>query len=269
MTLLEIIKEKLKLDLTNGLIVPWNNFMEESDFEIKPFDFLRYAKEDFQDNSNKALINCLSNCKRSIDCQIDSTLKICGINYKDIPLESNDIINSTNIDKSLAHKLKLISSLGFAPSVLISKIRQIRNSMEHEYYLPKRNEVHEGLELTELFISTISHKLNPIQDSFFLTSKSHHSYDIKDFRHKFNRGIKFDFDCRDSKQINIDIIENNIRQDNVISFSQNDIEYYHLLKVLVNAQNSFDFIEATKDFLQHIQHPIPRKNINLTVCDEI
>lgn len=54
-------------------------------YEIHPREFLAYAEAELEQlNSNKSIINCISNLKRAIDCQIDIflfSLNLLGI-YK-------------------------------------------------------------------------------------------------------------------------------------------------------------------------------------------
>ena len=54
------------------------------EFDITPRDFLRYAKDDFQSQSEAGLINALSNAKRAIDCQIDTAIRSMGIDSLDL-----------------------------------------------------------------------------------------------------------------------------------------------------------------------------------------
>ena len=107
---------------------------EYFDFEITPKEYLKFAKQDLKDNSDRALVNALSNAKRSIDCLIESTLQGLSIN-----IEKNDLINDfcnkvlSKENKSIEPMiLKLFTALGFAPSVLITNEKY---TPVHEYPL--------------------------------------------------------------------------------------------------------------------------------------
>ncbi len=51
-------------------------------FEISSEEFLEYAKADFKENCNKAMINALSNTKRAIDNRVASLLYSFGLYEK-------------------------------------------------------------------------------------------------------------------------------------------------------------------------------------------
>ncbi len=53
----------------------------ETPFEVKPEDFLRFAESDLNSNKEGELVNCLSNVKRAMDCQLDSLFFAFGV-YK-------------------------------------------------------------------------------------------------------------------------------------------------------------------------------------------
>ena len=157
------LAEKLKLDWCNTFIAADVGLLEKHRFQITPRDFLMFSKEDFRSDSVRGLVSALTNAKRAIDCQTDAVLKSFGY---DPTKPFNKIVSNYikqyqvkfgKLDTTL--KLKLLQSLDVAPSVLVSKIRNLRNLLEHQYLLPKENEVREAVELANLFIGATENAL--------------------------------------------------------------------------------------------------------------
>lgn len=157
-------------DLKNSVKIKWNSFDivlvssswdMTTKFDIGSNDFLSFAKDDYKIKDKKGLVGALSNSKRSIDCQVDWIISYLGYDY----LNFNDkkypqvkkIINefeaSVDEHKDSSMKLRFVQALELAPIFLISKIRTIRNKLEHEYRLPNESEVREAIEVAELFIN--------------------------------------------------------------------------------------------------------------------
>src|SRR5947209_8565996 len=66
-------------------------------FDIRPNDFLRFAKQDFETTDTRGIVNALTNAKRAIDCQTDKILSIFKIKYnKDLPTAAKEFITQTN-----------------------------------------------------------------------------------------------------------------------------------------------------------------------------
>jgi hypothetical protein len=53
----------------------------EIPFELNYQDYIKFAEEDIKEETNRALVNAISNIKRAIDCRVESLLYIFGI-YK-------------------------------------------------------------------------------------------------------------------------------------------------------------------------------------------
>lgn len=260
MKILEFIKDQLKLDFTS--LVIQHEFSSESSnpFDISARDFLRFAKSDYKENTKKGNINALTNAKRAIDCQIDSVFTIFGIKYdEEIPKSSNKIIELTNFNKTnLAHKLKLIQALDFAPSGLVSKMRTLRNKLEHDYKIPNKEEVKEAIELAELFIKSIESHVEMIPDHYIITDK----FNIKSlWNYKNHIDINF---CHLKKEIEtVFYVEN--QEIGTIMLNQNNEEYYAFIKLMNNISHEIEMEDAIKVLLKMIKHPIPEKNIKLEI----
>ena len=157
------LAEKPKIDWCNTIIERSIGTLDSHHFQIASRDFLMFSNEDFKSGGVRGLVNALTNAKRAIDCQTDTVLKSFGYD----PTEPfNEIVSKYirqyqvkfgKLDTIL--KLKLLQSLDVAPSVLVSTIRNLRNLLEHQYLLPKENEVREALELANLFIGATDNAL--------------------------------------------------------------------------------------------------------------
>lgn len=259
MEILELIKDKLKLDFNSTIIQPESGYGSENPFELSPRDFLRFAKIDFKSENKKGNINALTNAKRAIDCQIDSALTIFGIKYDKISNSSNKIIELENLKKTnLSHKLKLIQALSFAPGGLISKTRTLRNKLEHYYEIPNKKEVNEAIELAELFVLSIESHLKIIEDHFYITDKSN-------FQGSWNYKNYIDVNYSESiKEMNIGFYVEKVEIE-TLKLNENDEEYYAFIKLINNIHEEIEMQDALKTLLKMIQHPIPEKNIKLEV----
>ena len=128
--------------------------------DLKPEDYLSFAKIDIQSKDTRGAINALTNAKRAIDCQVDFVMRAIGYNEHDKTLKSivKGFIARSNLGsdvKDILLKFKLLLSLNLVPIKLISKVRYLRNTIEHEYVFISIHEAEEAIELAELFIRTI------------------------------------------------------------------------------------------------------------------
>ena len=157
-------------ELKRMIKIRWNDFQVvigdsswnlSIDFDIKPDDFLVFAKDNYKVMDRKGLVGALSNSKRAIDCQVDWIISYLGYDYlnfnenkyPEIKLLIDEFESNSKVHKVSTIKLRFIQALEIAPNFLISKIRAIRNKLEHEYALPNANEVREAIEVAELFIN--------------------------------------------------------------------------------------------------------------------
>lgn len=165
------IEKELKIDWTNFTVIEWDILGDfDCPFEITPLEFLNYAKEDLKLKSNKGLIDAMSNAKRSIECQIDIIIIMLGYDYKKFDnskayLETKQFIkkffNQNNVE-GLTDRIKLLQILDITPTFLISKIRNLRNKVEHEYIIPSLQDVKEAIEIADLFIHSSLRKTSLI-----------------------------------------------------------------------------------------------------------
>lgn len=241
-------------------------------FDLKPKDFIRYAKEDLKFNDKKGLVNSLTNSKRAIDCQIDTILSNYGITFDKIPKASEELIKISNLDHSnLPHKLKLIQALKFSPSELTSRTRNLRNRLEHYYQIPSEKEIKESLEIAELFILSCESKTKWFEDEFIITNENYrylhpHPFVPIDKMHlealqitMYKNFISINFD-QELKEFKITPTISKTKK-KAIKFSQSNPEFYFLIRLLNSRDDQNDFLEALIYLLKVINHPIPEKNI--------
>ena len=110
---------------------------------LEPRDFLNFAVEDsaaLEQERNR--INCLSNCKRAIDAQVDRLIRSLGF----FPITRRE---RWNIPK----KLKFISQSGVLTPRILGNVNRLRNQLEHEFISPSKREVEDALDVATLFVS--------------------------------------------------------------------------------------------------------------------
>ena len=153
--------KKADLDYTN-LVVEYDQGLDfHFEFPVRPGDYLMYARDDLKENSERGLINAISNAKRCIDCLVETILNCLNIDLKKIPKSAKDFCNDVlpkkehNIDP---FSIRLFCALRLAPSLLISEVRNLRHKVEHDYEIPKEIDVERAIDVAELLIHNIKGK---------------------------------------------------------------------------------------------------------------
>ncbi|MGV8086972.1 MAG: hypothetical protein ACP5N1_05045 [Candidatus Woesearchaeota archaeon] len=111
-------------------------------FEILPNEFLSYAEKDLLGNTDRDLVNALSNIKRALDCQINLILIEYGV-YKQ---SKKDYWN-------FPKKIEFLTKHNIAAPRILKKINNIRNLLEHEFKKPTLEQAEDALDIVSLFIS--------------------------------------------------------------------------------------------------------------------
>ena len=113
-------------------------------YDIGPWEFQSFARQDLEDDSERGRINALSNAKRAIECRVDELLTL--FNFRPF---------SSLRRWGLPYKMQVIKTFGVsAPDVLTNYISSKRNLLEHEYTRSKSPEETRHLaDITELFLS--------------------------------------------------------------------------------------------------------------------
>jgi uncharacterized protein (UPF0332 family) len=120
-------------------------------FDLKPEEFIKYAKADLKLKSNRGIVNALSNTKRALHCQLDSLLYAFGYQNK-----------SRKGRWNFNDKLEFLGELDIITPEFLRKINKQRNFLEHEYALPSRENVEDAIDIAILFIDYTQKHLNKI-----------------------------------------------------------------------------------------------------------
>ena len=115
----------------------------ETEFDIKPNDFLRFAELDLAAGYEHSLVNALSNAKRALDSQIDTLLIGFGF-YSE----------AKNKRWGFPTKVQRIKELGIIAPRVLNKINKTRNLMEHEFTMPKYDMTEDFVDIASLFLAS-------------------------------------------------------------------------------------------------------------------
>ncbi|MGD0458252.1 MAG: hypothetical protein ABSC21_10975 [Terriglobia bacterium] len=110
---------------------------------LEPRDFLNFAIEDsiaLEKERNR--INCLGNCKRAIDSQVDRLIARLGFRLLARKQRWN-----------VPRKIQFISEIGVVAPRILHHVNQLRNLLEHEFAPPSKQQVEDALDVATLFIS--------------------------------------------------------------------------------------------------------------------
>src|SRR5271165_2833650 len=109
---------------------------------LNPRDFLTFAVQDsvtLERERNR--VNCLGNCKRAIDAQVDALIGRLG--FFSVARKQR---------WKIPKKFDFISQSGIVTPRILSRVSQLRNRLEHEFAPPSRQEVEDALDIATLFI---------------------------------------------------------------------------------------------------------------------
>ena len=151
---------------------------------LEPRDFLNFAIEDSHAlDRERSRVNCLGNCKRAIDAQIDRLIGRLGF----LPLAREQ---RWNIPK----KLEFLSDSGVLAPRILRNITQLRNRLEHEFAAPSKRQVEDALDVATLFVSYAELVRVPSMN-WTLSNKLSIRYDYEQMVFRF-----FDTDPSDSEK---------------------------------------------------------------------
>ncbi|MCF6193652.1 MAG: hypothetical protein L3J46_04880 [Kangiellaceae bacterium] len=109
-------------------------------FQITAIEYFTFAEEDLRANSTRAIVNAISNAKRSLDCRVEEVLYAFGL--RKIAKKKR-----WNIPK----KLDVISELGTVSPRILNKLNSLRNLLEHEFHKPNREQAEDFVDVVSLF----------------------------------------------------------------------------------------------------------------------
>lgn len=113
-------------------------------YELTARDYLEFAEEEIIKNTQSSLINCISNLKRAMDCQLDTFLYSFNL---------SKIFNDRNL--KFEKKLDFLNAAGIFSPRSLARLNTIRNKMEHEYQIPKINDMEVYYDLVTAFVSVL------------------------------------------------------------------------------------------------------------------
>ena len=109
---------------------------------ILPFEFLNWAKLDIKNNDRRGIANAITNTKRALHSRIDEILCKIRIPYS----------KDWNLKTSTELKLKMLSELNISVNAIVKILTERRNDLEHNYLLPRLDDVQLAVESAELWL---------------------------------------------------------------------------------------------------------------------
>ena len=151
-----LIANKMKMDYHSE-----EDLTERLPFELKADDFIYFAELDMKGNSDKDVVNAVSNIKRAIENRMDCVL--FAFNYQELSKNWN-----------FPEKMEKLNKLGIIAPRILKKINRIRNLLEHQYQIPKKDEVEEAYDVATLFLAYTKNfvKKSVPQLGYYLVEKS-------------------------------------------------------------------------------------------------
>lgn len=228
------------------------------EFEITPYDFLKFAKKDILNNDKRARINAITNAKRAIDCQTDTILSILNLEFsKPLPAAATSFIELVNHKENANEKstFKLIAALGLAPINLISKVRKLRHKLEHYYESPSQDEAREAIELAEFYLNATDNKIKMIWSIAFTNEE------IDNYKDPYpSKTIYIDFRDRDA------LINVRVDKEEIV-FANTEVLFYLFLKLLLHYKDEEDIESCMKKILEQIKHPQAHLDIQAFIAN--
>jgi len=113
-----------------------------SEKEIYPSSYLDYAKQDIEEAFEKRnRVNSVGNAKRAFHLQVEMLCDAfgCGVlnKYKFL---------------SFPKKLEFLRKCGVISPNILKKLNKKRNEIEHDYFVPCKDEVEDYIDIVELFL---------------------------------------------------------------------------------------------------------------------
>jgi hypothetical protein len=255
--------EGAQIDLSDLQFDPDGGSGYSCPFKMEPEDFITFAKADFFRADTKGLINALSNAKRAIDCQVDGFLVAIGLNPecldRQLGKEGIQFINSGSSVKEGPLKFRLLQALGFATPSIISRMRRLRNLLEHEYKVPRKKDVSDAIDVAELFVHACRGRMKSPMTSFGFGSGATDARGYPDLaREIYVR-------CQEEGQANIRlsfwdhvaIAKSKSHKSPEMTIQPGDPDFIPTLKLIWAADWDKDMTEPFKTFLTEIGIQFP------------
>jgi hypothetical protein len=110
-------------------------------FELNPWDFIKFAQQDLNGNSERGMVNALSNLNRAIHCRVEELL--CSLNLQ--PFSSQE-------GWGYKRRVRVLQDLGIPMRDILQKLTALRNQLEHEYTKPSTDQVKDALDVAQYFL---------------------------------------------------------------------------------------------------------------------
>lgn len=239
----------------------------ESKYSLSGEDYLKFAKSDLAEGSDiRARINAVTNAKRAIDCQIDNILYTLHYDLKNGSKTISDYMIDKYCDseskKALKKtpKLAFISALNLSSLVLISEMRELRNSIEHIYSIPKSREAKKAVEVAELFIGQTNNK-----------SPNFSTLQISDTKIEANKktgrltGIWFHLEGWSSEEPTLSYFKwkGNTVDEWRCKLSPDQLQYWLMLRMGLSRESETEFLQTFFDLLRIAKRNIPVDKIKI------
>jgi hypothetical protein len=201
---LELLEEILEFLAREDLLFEWTrmNVPFSVPFELKSEDFMAFAKVDLEENTERSMVNALSNIKRAVDCRILSLLLLFGV-YNKAKKENWNFPQSADF----------LSKIGVLAPNILKKINRKRNELEHDFKRPTCEEVIDYFDVASLFLSSTNQFLQRTYTDYgicpedyenedaFLSIKLNYEKELIElefFKEKHNKELKIPVDDEDS-----------------------------------------------------------------------
>ncbi len=111
--------------------------------EVWPSTYLSFAQRDLEDaKTNRNFVNCVANAKRAIHYQVDALSKAFSFELSQYSKANN-----------FPSKYEFLKKCGVIAPRLMNRLNRLRNSIEHDYYIPSIEEAEEYVEIAELYLA--------------------------------------------------------------------------------------------------------------------
>jgi hypothetical protein len=137
-----------KFDMSKCGVASGGGSFGMADLKTSPVEFLSLAEDDFERGGLAALVNATANAKRAIVSQLDQLLISFGYH---------------SLKWNVPKKIERLRALGLLAPILLRKVVDMRNILEHEYATPELGKVEEALDIASLFVMSASAMFIPFE----------------------------------------------------------------------------------------------------------
>jgi hypothetical protein len=270
MNLKEFI-EAARIDWEDASVEPDSGPLDyDCPFNLTPEDFVTFAKADVFNKDTRGLINGLSNAKRAIDCQTDLFITCLGLNPEKLPQQLGAVglaelkrDELEEIDAPL--KFRFLAALGVATPAIISRMRKLRNVLEHEYRQPRRRDVSDAIDVAELFIQACRGRFRSAWQIFSIESGKTDARRLGMQESEIR--VDFDFKQKPSARFDVQIVDfRKFRETKKWERKSDVLKPGHkgfvlTLKLLWQSDINQDLRKELASFLTELGVPFPRNRL--------